>query len=133
MCILGCLSGGIAWWKVDCTSGEDRALEHYRHVQPFVVQGAHHMKHSSGKCEMSCCPDAACPGAGSSSTLDKEARVWWRRLLIGGAFALPVAVVSMGSMLPGLDSWGRGPVVLGSMPLLWVVQAVLAAVVQVGP
>jgi hypothetical protein len=84
------------------------------------------------RCDIAAALNAACLAAGASSTMDKEARFWRQRLLVGGAFALPVAVVSMGSMLPGLESWGRGPLVLGAMPLMWVVQAVFAAVVQVG-
>lgn len=61
----------------------------------------------------------------------REAAVWRSRLLVGGAFALPVAVLAMGSMLPGLEGWGRGPDLVGALPLGWVVQALLAAVVQV--
>lgn len=63
--------------------------------------------------------------------MEREATTWRRRLVLGTAFALPVAVLSMGGMLPGLESIMRGPVVVGDLPVGWIVQAVLAAVVQV--
>lgn len=63
--------------------------------------------------------------------MEREARTWRQRLLVGSVFALPVAVVSMAGMLPGLEDWGRGPAVVGGLPLSWCLQAVLAAVVQV--
>lgn len=63
--------------------------------------------------------------------MEREAATWRHRLVLGSAFALPVAVLSMGGMLPGLESIMRGPLVVGALPLGWIVQAVLAAVVQV--
>lgn len=63
--------------------------------------------------------------------MEREAAVWRSRLLLGSFFAVPVAVLSMGGMLPGLQDWFRGPVLLGGLPLGWVVQAVLATAVQV--
>jgi hypothetical protein len=67
--------------------------------------------------------------------MEREARIWRNRLLLGSIFALPVAVVGMSSMLPGLGMqwWERGPKIVGGLPLMWVVEAVLAAVVQVRP
>lgn len=72
------------------------------------------------------------PPAGPGAVMEREAATWRRRLLMGTVFALPVAVLSMGGMLPGLESIMRGPLVVGALPLGWIVQAVLAAVVQVG-
>lgn len=63
--------------------------------------------------------------------MEKEAATWRRRLVLGTIFALPVAILSMGGMLPGLEDIMRGPLVVGALPLGWIVQAVLAAVVQV--
>jgi hypothetical protein len=65
--------------------------------------------------------------------MEREARIWRNRLLLGSVFALPVAVVGMSSMLPGLGMqwWEQGPKIVGGLPLMWVVEAVLAAVVQV--
>jgi hypothetical protein len=63
--------------------------------------------------------------------MEKEAAVWRSRLLLGTLLAAPVAVLSMGSMLPGLESRFRGPLVLGGLPLGWIVQALLASFVQV--
>lgn len=65
--------------------------------------------------------------------MEKEARIWRKRLLLGTTFALPVAISSMGGMLPGLGWLGEGPLVIGSLPLMWVIQALLATVVQVRP
>jgi hypothetical protein len=64
--------------------------------------------------------------------MEREAATWRRRLVTGTAFALPVAILSMGGMLPGLEGIMRGPLLVGALPLGWVVQALLAAVVQVG-
>lgn len=70
--------------------------------------------------------------AGSpAAAIEREAATWRHRLVMGTAFALPVAILSMGGMLPGLESVMRGPLVIGALPLGWIVQAVLAAVVQV--
>jgi hypothetical protein len=74
---------------------------------------------------------AAAAAAGPSAAMEREAATWQRRLVTGTAFALPVAILSMGGMLPGLEGIMRGPVLVGALPLGWVVQALLAAVVQV--
>ncbi|KAF6255248.1 E1-E2 ATPase-domain-containing protein [Scenedesmus sp. NREL 46B-D3] len=70
---------------------------------------------------------------GPSGLMEREARVWRNRLLLGSVLALPVALVGMSSMLPGLGMawWARGPKVVGGLPLVWVVEALLAAAVQV--
>jgi hypothetical protein len=70
---------------------------------------------------------------GANGPMEREARVWRNRLMLGSVFALPVALVGMSSMLPGLGMqwWERGPKIVGGLPLVWVVEAVLAAVVQV--
>jgi len=72
------------------------------------------------------------PPAGPGAVMEREAATWRHRLLMGTVFALPVAVLSMGGMLPGLESIMRGPLVVRALPLGWIVQALLAAVVQVG-
>lgn len=65
--------------------------------------------------------------------MELEARLWRKRLLLGSVFALPVALVGMSSMLPGLgmEWWERGPKVVGGLPYIWLAEAILAAVVQV--
>lgn len=63
--------------------------------------------------------------------MERDAATWRHRLISGTVFALPVAILSMGGMLPGLENIMRGPLVVGALPLGWLVQAVLAAVVQV--
>jgi hypothetical protein len=63
--------------------------------------------------------------------MEREAATWRHRLIMGAVFALPVATLSMGGMLPGLEDIMRGPLVVGALPLGWIVQAILAAVVQV--
>eukprot|EP00879_Flechtneria_rotunda_P008205 GHRR01008597.1.p1 GENE.GHRR01008597.1~~GHRR01008597.1.p1 ORF type:complete len:1246 (+),score=514.64 GHRR01008597.1:1407-5144(+) len=68
---------------------------------------------------------------GGGSSMEREARMWRHRLLVGSMFALPVALVSMASMLPGLEWLGQGPKLVGSLSVTWVLEAVLATVVQV--
>uniref|UniRef100_A0A383VTJ1 P-type Cu(+) transporter n=1 Tax=Tetradesmus obliquus TaxID=3088 RepID=A0A383VTJ1_TETOB len=70
---------------------------------------------------------------GPSGPMEREARLWRKRLLLGSVFALPVALVGMSSMLPGLgmEWWERGPKVVGGLPYIWLAEAILAAVVQV--
>lgn len=63
--------------------------------------------------------------------MERDAATWRHRLIMGAVFALPVATLSMGGMLPGLEDIMRGPLVVGALPLGWIVQAILAAVVQV--
>lgn len=63
--------------------------------------------------------------------MERHAATWRHRLVFGSIFALPVVILSMGGMLPGLEDIMRGPLVVGALPLGWLVQAVLAAVVQV--
>lgn len=62
----------------------------------------------------------------------KEASIWRTRLLVGTVFAAPVAASSMASMIPGFSWLGEGPVLVGGLPLVWLLQALLATVVQVG-
>jgi hypothetical protein len=69
--------------------------------------------------------------AGPAAAMEREAATWRHRLILGTVFALPVATLSMGGMLPGLEGIMRGPLVVGALPLGWIVQAILAAFVQV--
>lgn len=75
---------------------------------------------------------ATASAASPAAAMEREAATWHHRLVTGTIFALPVAILSMGGMLPGLEDTMRGPLVVGSLPLGWIVQAVLAALVQVG-
>lgn len=76
--------------------------------------------------------EAALPHDKDSSTQDilaREAGAWRWRLLLSVLCAVPVAILSMLPMIPALSNWEH-PKVVGGLPMTWLVQLVLASVVQ---